>query len=80
VIPNITYAGSTSGNPTAVVQVNCAPDGRILSRQITTSSGNAAWDAAVLRAVDATDPMPRDTDGKTPRTFNLRMRPNDAPH
>lgn len=77
--PNIVYAGDMTGNPQAVVAVTCAPDGRILSRQLITSSGNPAWDAAVLQAIDRSDPMPRDVDGKTPGKFNIRLRPKDAP-
>jgi colicin import membrane protein len=75
--PNITFSGAVDGNPAAVVSVSCAPDGTILSARISSSSGNQAWDEAVLRAVQASDPMPRDVDGKAPRSFQIRFKPKD---
>jgi colicin import membrane protein len=75
--PNITFSGAVDGNPAAIVSVSCAPDGTILSSRISSSSGNQAWDDAVLRAVQASDPMPRDIDGKAPRSFQIRFRPKD---
>jgi colicin import membrane protein len=75
--PNITFSGAVDGNPAAVVSVSCAPDGTILSARVSSSSGNQAWDDAVLRAVQASDPMPRDVDGKAPRSFQIRFRPKD---
>jgi colicin import membrane protein len=75
--PNLNFAGSVDGNPAAIVSVSCAPDGTILSARISSSSGNQGWDDAVLRAVQASDPMPRDVDGKAPRSFQIRFRPKD---
>ncbi|BBO60104.1 cell envelope integrity protein TolA [Mycoavidus sp. B2-EB] len=70
-------ADSTDGNPQAVVSVQCAPDGTILNAQITKTSGNPGWDNAVLRAVQKSDPMPRDSDGKAPSSFTFTYRLND---
>ncbi|MCX8566584.1 MAG: colicin import membrane protein [Glomeribacter sp. 1016415] len=70
-------ADSTDGNPQAVVSVQCAPDGTILNAQITKTSGNPGWDDAVLRAVQKSDPMPRDSDGKAPSSFTFTYRLND---
>jgi len=74
--PNIVFVTSSiDGNPAAVVSLHCAPDGDVLEAHISTSSGNAAWDDAVLRAVQKSGQMPRDTDGKTPSNFTITFRP-----
>lgn len=70
-------ADATDGNPQAVVAVQCAPDGSILNAQIVHASGNPAWDDAVLRAVQKSDPMPRDSNGKAPSNFTFTYRLND---
>lgn len=70
-------ADATDGNPQAVVAVQCAPDGSILNAQIVHASGNPAWDDAVLRAVQKSDPMPRDSNGKAPANFTFTYRLND---
>ena len=73
--PNITYPGDVVGNPRAEVEVKVAPDGMILSRRITQPSGNKAWDDAVLRAIDKTEILPKDTDGRVPPVIVLVFRP-----
>ncbi len=76
--PNIIFeAGNVEGNPRTVVSVQCAPDGAILNVSLSRSSGNPAWDEAVLRAVQKSDPMPRDTDGKVPRHFIMTFQPKN---
>lgn len=76
--PNIVFdPEAVSGNPSAVVSVQMAPDGSILSRRLTKSSGNGAYDEAVLRAVDRSDPLPRDTGGKAPSSVILTFRPKE---
>ncbi len=76
--PNIVFdPEAVSGNPSAVVSVQMAPDGSILSRRLTKSSGNGAYDEAVLRAVDRSDPLPRDTSGKAPSSVILTFRPKE---
>jgi colicin import membrane protein len=57
------------------VTVRCAPTGTLLSATIMRSSGNAQWDDAALRAVQRSDPMPLDTDGKAPANFKVIVRP-----
>lgn len=69
--PNILLPNDVRGNPVAEVEVRCAPDGSILSRRIVKRSGNTAWDDAVLRAIDRTAKLPRDTDGRIPGTMIL---------
>lgn len=75
--PNITYPGDMVGNPRAEVEVRVAPDGAIQSRRILQSSGNKAWDEAVLRAIDKTEMLPKDTDGRVPPVIVLGFRPLD---
>ncbi|MBB5447874.1 MULTISPECIES: cell envelope integrity protein TolA [unclassified Paraburkholderia] len=74
VLQHVNWGGETEGLET-VIAVRCSPDGNQLSANITHSSGNAAWDAAALRAVRASDPMPRDVNGKTPDYFTITLRP-----
>jgi colicin import membrane protein len=74
---NITFnADSFKGNKQTIVQVRLAPDGAILSRTMTSSSGDNAWDQAVLSAIDATQSLPKDDDGKLPTlTPELKLKP-----
>lgn len=75
--PNISYPGDVQGNPRAEVEVKVSPDGTILSRRIVQSSGHKAWDDAVLRAIDKTEVLPKDTDGRVPPVIVLGFRPQD---
>jgi colicin import membrane protein len=65
------------GNPRAEVEVRVSADGTIQSRRISQSSGNKAWDDAVLRAIDKTEIFPKDTDGRVPPVIVLGFRPQD---
>ena len=75
--PNIVFTGSASGNPRAEVEVRTLPDGTIVGKKLVKSSGNPAWDEAVLRAIDRTNSLPRDENGKVPPTLLLEFRPQD---
>lgn len=75
--PNITLTETLAGNPLAEVEVRTAPDGLILSRRLLKPSGNAQWDEAVLRAIDKTERLPRDSDGRVPPLLVITFRPND---
>ena len=75
--PNITYPGDVVGNPRAEVEVKVGADGTIQSRRIVQSSGNKAWDDAVLRAIDKTEVFPKDSDGRVPPVIVLGFRPLD---
>jgi colicin import membrane protein len=46
--PNITFTEDVASNASADVEVRCAPDGTIVGKKLIKSSGNAAWDNAVL--------------------------------
>ncbi|MFD0666355.1 cell envelope integrity protein TolA [Ramlibacter sp. MAHUQ-53] len=73
--PNIVFSDDVPGNPVAEVEVRMAPDGTITSRKVTKSSGNKAWDDAVLRALDRTEVLPRDTDGRVHSPLLMEFRP-----
>ena len=75
--PNITYPGDVVGNPRAEVEVKVSSDGTITSRRIVQTSGNRAWDDAVLRAIDKTEVFPKDSDGRVPPVIVLGFRPLD---
>ena len=64
--PNIVYPDAISGNPRAEVEVRLSPDGTIVGKRLVKSSGNKAWDDAVLRALDRTETLPRDVGGRAP--------------
>jgi colicin import membrane protein len=75
--PNIVYPDDPQGNPTASVEVRAAPDGTILSRRLVKSSGLKEWDDAVLRAIDRTEVLPRDVDGRVPSPIVIDFRPRE---
>ena len=75
--PNIVFTENVAGNPSAEVEVRAAPDGTITSRRLLKSSGVRAWDEAVLRALDKTERLPKDTDGRVPPQFPMVFRPKD---
>jgi colicin import membrane protein len=75
--PNIVFTAEVSGNIEAGVEVRTSPDGTITGRRIIKSSGNKAWDDAVLRALDKTEILPKDTDGRVPSPIDMYFRPKD---
>ena len=68
---NIVFTGTPTGNPVATVEVTAAPGGSIISRRLAKSSGHKDWDDAVLRAVERTGSLPRDTDGRVPSPVTI---------
>ncbi|MCU0958117.1 MAG: cell envelope integrity protein TolA, partial [Hydrogenophaga sp.] len=75
--PNIVYTEEFPARLATEIEVRAAPDGSILSRRVVRGSGNSAWDAAALRAIDRTGSLPRDTDGRVPSPLIVEMRPLD---
>ena len=75
--PNITYTESISGNPVADVEVRTSPDGTIISRKLIKSSGVKSWDDAVINAIDKTEKLPPDVDGRVIPSLTLGFRPKD---
>jgi colicin import membrane protein len=75
--PNVVFADVAPGNPRAEVEVRMQPDGTISSRKLVKSSGNPDWDEAVLRAIDRTATLPKDTNGTVPSAMVIGLRPLD---
>jgi len=75
--PNITYTETINGNPVADVEVRTSPDGTIISRKLVKSSGVKSWDDAVINAIDKTEKLPPDVDGKVIPSLTLGFRPKD---
>jgi len=73
--PNIVFADSVPSTLRAEVEVRAAPDGTITGRRLVKPSGNKDWDEAVLRAIDRTEILPRDTDGRVPSPIVIEFRP-----
>jgi len=75
--PNVLFTDDIAGNPSAEVEVRTTPDGTILGQRLVKSSGNKAWDDAVIKAIVRTETMPRDVDGKVPTPMILEFRPKE---
>jgi len=75
--PNIVFTEDMAGNPTAEVEVRTSPDGTIVSRKLLKTSGVKSWDEAVLKAIDKTEVLPRDVDGRVPPSLVISFRPKD---
>ena len=75
--PNIVFMDNPEGNPLAEIEIKLAPDGTILSQKLTRPSGLKEWDEAVQRAIDRTQVLPRDIDGKVPSSMVIAFRPRD---
>lgn len=73
--PNIVFTDDIAGNPMAEVEVHMAPDGTITSRRLVRSSGLRSWDEAVLRALDRTEVLPRDVDGRVHSPLFIQFKP-----
>lgn len=72
--PNIVFTGTVPPQAAAEVEVTAASGGSIIARRLIKSSGHADWDEAVLRAIDRTTAMPRDSDGRVPQTIIIAFR------
>ena len=75
--PNIVFPDTVDGNPMATVEVKLAPDGTIVAKRLVKSSGVKSWDDAVLRAIERTEILPRDIDGRVQPTIQIDFRPHD---
>lgn len=75
--PNIVFGDDIPGNPMAEVEVKCAPDGTILSKRVIQTSGHKSWDDAVIKALEKTEKLPLDTDGRVPSVMVISFRPKD---
>jgi colicin import membrane protein len=64
------------GNPTVDLTIQILPGGVVGDVQVTHSSGNSAYDDAVIRGVHDASPLPKDTDGKVPNPLYLHYQYN----
>ncbi|MDN7671581.1 cell envelope integrity protein TolA [Burkholderia oklahomensis] len=71
--PNIVWAGERDSLVT-VVAIRCTPSGDVLSTSIRRSSGNSGWDQAVISAIQASVPLPPDTNGRTPPEITITFK------
>lgn len=74
--PNIVFTGQRVSTWKTEVEIRLAPDGTIVSRKIKSSNAPPAWDDAVLRALDKTQVLPRDIDGRVPPSGTIVFRPD----
>ena len=75
--PKLVFTEEISTNTPAEVEVRQAPDGTVVGRTLVKSSGNKAWDEAVLKAIDKTEKLPRDIDGQVHSPLIISFRPRD---
>jgi colicin import membrane protein len=75
---NVVYPGGVetiTGNPEADIQVRVSPTGDILSARLVRSSGNPSWDEAAVRAIERSERIPPDVDGRYVTDFRVTMKP-----
>ena len=75
ILPNIVYTGRLSRSIVAEVEIRLAPDGSIVGKRLTRSSGTPDWDEAVLKAIEKTEMLPRDLDGRIPPVMTISLDP-----
>lgn len=73
--PNIVLTESVPPTLLASVELRVAPDGTITARRLVKSSGNAIWDEAVLRAIDRTETLPKDENGRVQSPMIIDFKP-----
>lgn len=67
-----------SGNPAVEYAIDLLPDGSVRDVKLLRSSGIAAFDQAVRRAIDRAAPYPADpASGKVPGSMAISHRPKD---
>lgn len=75
---NIVLPPEVKGNPEAVFDVTQLPSGEIITARLRHSSGNAALDAAIERAILKSNPLPKpEKNDLFSRTLELSFRPLD---
>lgn len=74
---NLVFTGTSTDNNAAEVEVSAAPNGTVIARRLLKSSGHKDWDDAVLRAIDRTPTLPRDSDGRVPPRLTITFKPRE---
>lgn len=76
---NIVLPPDVKGNPEAVFDVTQLPSGEILGVRLRKSSGHAALDAAIERAILKSSPLPKpDKPDLFNRSLELKFRPLES--
>jgi colicin import membrane protein len=76
---NIFLPSEIKGNPEAVFDVTQLPSGEIVTVRLKRSSGHAALDAAIERAILKSNPLPKPEPADLfSRSLELRFRPLDT--
>jgi colicin import membrane protein len=66
-----------NANPAVEFEVDLLPDGSIAGMRKLKASGLPGWDEAVARAIEKSQPFPKDQSGKVPSSFLGIHRPKD---
>lgn len=74
---NIFLPPDIKGNPEAIFEVVQLPSGEVLTVKLKKSSGHAALDQAIERAILKSSPLPKPDKEAPPRSFDLKYRPLD---
>ncbi len=75
---NIVLPPEIKGNPEAIFEVTQLPSGEVISVRLKKSSGNAALDAAVERAILKSSPLPKPEQSDVfDRLLNIPYRPRE---
>lgn len=73
---NIVLPPSLQGNPEAIFEVSQLPSGEVLAVKLKRSSGNAALDTAIERALLKSSPLPKPDDPALfQRTLEIKYKP-----
>jgi len=62
--------------PATTVEIRMKSNGEIIEQRIVKSSGNPAFDEAVLKAISKTQKIPPDKDGRVPTTLIIQWSLN----
>ena len=71
--PNWVFTREISGNLVCIVEVTTSADGKIIRTRVSESSGNPAWDEASLRAMEKTEIIPKDLDGRLHSPYLIKF-------
>jgi colicin import membrane protein len=74
---NFNVPNDLAGNPPVEFEVRLLPDGSISGIRKIKSSGLSGFDEAVQRAIERSQPFPKDKSGTVPGYFNGIHRPKD---
>ncbi|GIZ53844.1 energy transducer TonB [Noviherbaspirillum aridicola] len=76
---NITFIAPEGlpGNPPVEYEVRLLPDGSVAGMRKLKSSGVPGFDEAVARAIERSQPFPKDSNGSVPSTFIGIHKPKD---